>query len=71
MKKKDILKSIIVEFHSWDLPVVIERKIELPLNSNKIISVVGPRRSEKTYLLFKTIQKLFHAGIKRYYIYKF
>ena len=65
MKKKDILKSIIVEFHSWDLPVVIERKIELPLNSNKIISVVGPRRSGKTYLLFKTIQKLFHAGVDK------
>jgi len=65
MKKKDIIKSIIVEFHSWDLPSVIDREIELPLNSNKIISVVGSRRSGKTYLIFKTIEKLLELGINK------
>lgn len=65
MKKKEVLKSIIIEFHSWDLPAVIDREIELPLNSNKIISVVGSRRAGKTYLLFKTIERLLNAGVKK------
>ena len=65
MKKKDVLKSIIVEFHSWDLPAVIDREIELPLDSNKIISVVGSRRAGKTYLLFKTIKRLLNSGVDK------
>ncbi|MGA1846352.1 AAA family ATPase [Deferribacter abyssi] len=65
MKKKDVLKSIIVEFHSWDLPSVIDREIELPLNSSKIVSVVGSRRAGKTYLLFKTIETLLNRGVDK------
>ena len=65
MKKKDVLKSIIVEFHTWGLPSVIERKIELPLNSGKIISVVGSRRAGKTYLLFKTLEILLNSGVDK------
>jgi len=65
MKKKDVLKSIIVEFHSWDLPLVIEREIALPINSNKIISVVGSRRVGKTYLLFRTIKTLLDRQVDK------
>ena len=65
MKKKDIIKSIIVEFHSNELPLIIERKISLPINSNKIISVVGARRVGKTYLLFKTIKNLIEKNIDK------
>lgn len=56
--KKEILKEIIINFQKKALPNVIERNIKLPLNVNKIVSVVGPRRSGKTYLLFETIKKL-------------
>ncbi len=65
MKKKEVLKSIIVEFHSRNLPFVIDRKIDLPSNSNKIISVIGVRRSGKTYLLFKTMQNLINSGVDK------
>jgi len=65
MKKKKILKSIIIEFHSWDLPEVLDREIELPLGSNKIISVVGPRMDGKTYLLFHTIKRLWDVGFPK------
>lgn len=65
MKKKEILKSIIIEFHSWDLPEVLDREIELPLRSNKIISVVGSRRAGKTYLLFHTIKRLRDTGFPK------
>lgn len=55
---KDILKAIIVDFVERDLPVVIERDIEIPLNSGKIISIVGARRTGKTFLLYGLIKKL-------------
>ena len=65
MKKKEVLKSVIVEFQSWDLPSVIERDIKLPLNSGKIVSVIGSRRAGKTYLLFRTINELISDGIDK------
>jgi len=55
MKRKDIFKELIVEFHQDGIPDFIERDLELPINTNKIISVIGVRRSGKTYLLFQTI----------------
>jgi predicted AAA+ superfamily ATPase len=58
MKRKDIFKELIVEFHQDGIPDFIERDLELPINTNKIISVIGVRRSGKTYLLFQTIKKL-------------
>jgi len=56
--KKEIIKEIIMDFHINDLPAVIQRDIELPINSNKIITLIGVRRSGKTYILFDTIKKL-------------
>ncbi|MFP3293963.1 MAG: ATP-binding protein [Hydrogenobaculum sp.] len=58
MKRKDVFKQVIVEFHQWTLPKLLNRNIELPLNTNKIISLIGPRRSGKTYVMFQTIKKL-------------
>ncbi|SNZ02719.1 hypothetical protein SAMN06265182_0192 [Persephonella hydrogeniphila] len=58
MKRKDIFKELIVEFQQDGIPDFIERDLYLPINTNKIISVIGVRRSGKTYLLFQTIKKL-------------
>lgn len=62
---KDVLKSIIYEFHTGKLPDLVERNLNLPLNSGKIISVVGPRRAGKTYLLFQHIKELIKKGISQ------
>lgn len=61
MKKKDIFKQFIVEFHQNGIPEFIERELKLPVNTGKIISVIGVRRSGKTYLLFQTIKKLLES----------
>jgi predicted AAA+ superfamily ATPase len=61
MKKKDIFKQLIVEFHQNGIPEFIERELKLPVNTGKIISVIGVRRSGKTYLLFQTIKKLLES----------
>ena len=58
MKVKEIFKQLIVEFQSRKLPKIIDRNIEIPLNTNKIISVIGVRRSGKTFILFQTIKRL-------------
>uniref|UniRef100_A0A7V3YM99 ATP-binding protein n=1 Tax=Candidatus Caldatribacterium californiense TaxID=1454726 RepID=A0A7V3YM99_9BACT len=60
---KDTLKSIIYEFHTGKLPDLVERDLKLPLNSGKIVSVVGPRRAGKTYLLFQHVKSLLGRGI--------
>ncbi|WP_297453897.1 ATP-binding protein [Persephonella sp.] len=58
MKRKEIFKELIVEFQNRQLPTVINRNIEVPINTKKIISIIGVRRSGKTFVLFQTIKKL-------------
>ena len=45
--------------------MLVERSIDLPLASGRVISVVGPRRSGKTFLLFQTMRKLLKNGVKK------
>jgi len=60
---KDILKTLLREFHTGKIPELLKREISLPLGSNKIITVTGPRRAGKTYLLFQHIIMLMDKGI--------
>lgn len=53
MTKKDIVKSLIREFHYRSLPDFIEREGRIPANLDKIITIIGPRRSGKTYRLYQ------------------
>ncbi len=58
MKKKELIKQIIRTFHLAKKFDVIPRDIEIPLNTNKIITLIGARRSGKTYVLYSIINKL-------------
>ena len=58
MKKKEIIKTLIKDFHHKPLPKFSLRNTSIPLNLNKIISLIGARRSGKTYLLYQTIDSL-------------
>lgn len=55
---KEIIKTIIKDFHKRGIPELVKRNIELPINSGKIVSVIGVRRSGKTYLMYQTMQKI-------------
>ncbi len=57
MSKKEVFKRIIKEFHERALPVVFERDIGVP-DTKQILSIIGVRRSGKTFLCFTMIKKL-------------
>jgi len=50
---KDIFKNIIQDFHNQDLPQFKTRNIQIPLDSKKVITLIGSRRSGKTYRKYK------------------
>ncbi|MFH1146234.1 MAG: ATP-binding protein [Pseudomonadota bacterium] len=56
--QKDIFKRLIADSQEKDLSQVMDRDIEIPFDSGKIISLIGVRRSGKTYLLYSIIGKL-------------
>ncbi len=58
MKKKEQLKQIIRDFHLRDNFDVKTRLIQPPIDSNKIITLIGVRRCGKTSILYNMINKL-------------
>lgn len=63
MTNKNTLKTIITD--NQDLPKIDiwPRKLTVPLNTGKIITLAGVRRSGKTYHLFNLIRKLKSQGV--------
>jgi len=56
--KKDIWKRLITDSQEKDLSHVIPRNLAIPFELEKVISLIGVRRSGKTYLLYSLIQQL-------------
>jgi len=61
--KKELLKQIIRDFHLAPLPELYRRTLDVPLNSGKIITLIGVRRSGKTSYLHELVKKLIAGGI--------
>ena len=57
-EKKQIFQQIISDFFGKSLDHVKSRELDIPLDVPKIVSLLGPRRSGKTYLLFDVIRRL-------------
>ena len=55
---KEAFKRVITDFLERDLKGIKPRDIDIPLESNKIVSLIGIRRSGKTYILYDLINKL-------------
>ncbi|MBO3833413.1 MAG: ATP-binding protein [Candidatus Brockarchaeota archaeon] len=47
-----------LEYMNIEQPWMIERELEIPADSGFIISIIGPRRSGKTYYLFQISRRL-------------
>jgi uncharacterized protein len=64
METKDVFKELIRSFQVRKLPDFTSRSMQLPLNTGKIVSLTGVRRSGKTYMLYQNIAELYKQGIK-------
>lgn len=58
MKKKEQLKQIIRDFHVNDNFDVKQRNLQPPIDTKKIITLIGVRRCGKTSILYNMINKL-------------
>jgi len=56
--RKDIFKRLIADSQEKDLSYVVDRDLEIPLDTGKIISLIGVRRSGKTHVVYSIINKL-------------
>ena len=56
--KKEAIKQIIRDFHVTPQPALKRRTLQVPLETGKIITLVGVRRSGKTSCLFNIISDL-------------
>lgn len=55
---REIFKKIITDFHEKRLHPTIPRDNNIPLDSGKVVSIIGVRRSGKTSILYHLIEKL-------------
>lgn len=62
---KEVLKEIIINYQTNNLRKSFKRHLELPINTGIIVSVIGVRRSGKTFLLYQTIKKLLENNISK------
>ena len=62
---KQVFKDIILENQGNELPDVIKREIEIPTDLQIIVSLIGPRRSGKTFMLYNLIKELLQKGVSK------
>ena len=53
-----LLEQLIADFHERNLPAFTRRRVRLPMLPNKIDTVIGMRRSGKTWFLYQVISDL-------------
>jgi predicted AAA+ superfamily ATPase len=66
MIKRDIWIKLIKDFYEFKLPEMTERDIKIPeIPIKRVISIIGPRRAGKTYLMFHVIKDLQEKKIEK------
>jgi predicted AAA+ superfamily ATPase len=60
-----LLEQIIADLHERNLPDFTARHAVLPMLPNKIDTVIGMRRSGKTWYLYQVISNLLKKGIAK------
>ncbi len=62
---KEVLKTIIRDFHTRPLPAFTPRQLQVPLDLGKIVTIIGPRRAGKTWYFFQLMAELHAQGVGR------
>ncbi|MBW2736519.1 MAG: AAA family ATPase, partial [Deltaproteobacteria bacterium] len=60
-----MIEWLIADFEERPLPKTIQRDIRLPSIERKADTLIGMRRSGKTYLMFASIHQLVASGVPR------
>ena len=55
---REVFKKLIVDSQERSYSGLSEREYEIPVDTNKIVSLIGVRRSGKTYMLYTLIEEL-------------
>ncbi len=58
-----LIEQIIADFHERPIPAFTRRQAKLPMLANKIDTVIGMRRSGKTWFLYQAISDLLEQGV--------
>ncbi len=61
--RKEIIKTLITDFHESKIPDFKPRLLSIPVNTKKIIVLTGVRRSGKTYHLYNVISDLLKSKV--------
>ena len=59
---KETFKKLIINFQERKFGRIVPREYDVPLDTKKIVSLIGVRRSGKTYVLFSLIEQLRQRG---------
>ena len=62
---ESLIDQLIVDYHERQLPQLTQREIVLPCLKGKIDTVIGMRRTGKTFLLFQIMQDYLQQGIAK------
>jgi len=62
MTKKDKIKQIISDFHQREIPKLVERKHNWSVSAGKIFSIMGVRRSGKTFSFYQIMKEILEKG---------
>ncbi len=60
-----IIEQLIADFDERNLPELTRRHVQMPWLKNKIDTVIGMRRSGKTWFLYQTISDLLSKGVPK------
>jgi len=63
MASKELLKTIIADSQERELPISWQRTLKIPVDSGKVVTLIGVRRSGKTYHIFNLMNQLKDAGV--------
>ena len=60
----DEIKEYLVDFQQKPFPFLVDRELKLP-DTHKIITIIGPRRSGKSYRLYQLMTDLIESGVSK------
>ncbi len=58
------IREYLLDFQKKELPVLVKRNLRTAF-TNKIITIIGPRRAGKTYFLYEQMEDFIKKGVKK------